>query len=365
MPKFKYQIVFEHLKSEILSGSKKPGEKLPDINVLKKQHNTSTITINRALNELQNSGLINRIKGTGSFTCDPYPIKPAMTSLSVGWFISCIIPFDLNHSDFLNGVETLCKEKNLQFTIHNSHFSSQLEREIITEVQAKGAAGIIIYPVSDTENIDLYSHMIIKQYPFVIIDRKLNALDHPFVSSSNTKSFYSITEYLISKGHRRISFIAGQMTLSSTFERFQGYCQALIDAGIAIDNNLVVDHFFVQEEQPDEAAIRNILKKYTSKPLNVTALACANDFIASMIMQQASYLNIQIPEDLSITGFDNMNFASYLNPPLTTVSQPFLEIGKEATGLLADMIEDQKIINKTIRCPAFIVERKTVSTRSS
>lgn len=72
-------------------------------------------------------------------------------------------------------------------------------------------------------------------------------------------------------------------------------------------------------------------------------------------------MGIRIPEDLSITGFDNLYFSSLLHPPLTTVTQPFLEIGAKATTLLLDMIEKKDINYETVKCQAAIVERKSVS----
>ncbi|QEN06727.1 GntR family transcriptional regulator [Oceanispirochaeta crateris] len=364
MAHFKYQIVYESILDEIRSGKIKPGEKLSDIDDLKEMHKTSSITINRALNELQINGYIERIKGTGSFVShknDKNEVHVETASQFSGQFISCIIPFDSNHNSFLQGVEQVSRQRNLMFTIHNSQFSAKLERDILCDVRRKGAAGIIIYPVSDTENLDLYTKMLQDDYPFVVIDRKLKSLEHSFVSSSNTKSFYDITEYLINKNHRKIGFIAGKMTLSSTSERFQGYCRALSDAGIEVDKRLVKENFFVQTSQPNGAEIQKLIKQLISSPLNITALACANDFIASMIIQQSTALGIKIPQDLSITGFDNLDFTPYLNPPLTTISHPFIDIGKEAADLLADMIQNQRIVIKTARFPALIIERESVS----
>ena len=78
-------------------------------------------------------------------------------------------------------------------------------------------------------------------------------------------------------------------------------------------------------------------------------------------MQQADKMGIRVPEELSITGFDNLYFTAFLRPPLTTVIQPFKEIGESAIRLLGDMIESKEMIMKTIRCPASIIERESVA----
>jgi GntR family transcriptional regulator, arabinose operon transcriptional repressor len=357
---FKYQEIINFFKDEIEAGKRKPGDKIPDLDELKKQFDTSAITVNRALNELQTGGFIQRVKGQGSFISEIPRKQGQKAGLNSGRFISCIIPFDLTQNDFIHSVESISRERNFLFNIQNSKFSSELERECLIRAKENGASGVIAYPVSNSDNIDIYSRMIIERFPFVIIDRRLNAMNHPFVTCSNEESFYRITDYLVGKGHRRIGFLCGDISLSTTNERFHGYCKALMNAGIAIDKSLVVDHFYVQRDKPDGAKIRGILGGFMSDSAKVTAIACANDFIASMVILEADAMGIRIPEDLSITGFDNLYFTSYLKPPLTTVIQPFKEIGENAAKLLIDMIESRGIDMKTIECPASIIERDSV-----
>ena len=249
MAQFKYQEAIQFFKDEITSGRLRAGDRIPDIEDLMMRFDTSKITITRALNDLQSMGFIRRVQGQGSFACGVPTIEESSGLPGPHRFISCILPFDLNQNDFIKSVEDACREKNYLFTIRNSHFSSTIEREAIIEARGKGASGIIIYPVSTTENIELYSRMIIDRFPFVVIDRRILAFEHPFVSCSNIDSFHSVTDYLLGKGHRRIGFLCGDINLSSTYERFQGYCKAILDHGIPIDKDLVVDHFYVQRGQ--------------------------------------------------------------------------------------------------------------------
>ena len=364
MAQFKYQEAIQFFKDEITSGRLSAGDRIPDLEELMKRFDTSKITITRALNDLQQMGFIRRVQGQGSFVCGVPAIEEDSGSPPQHSFISCILPFDLNQNDFIKSVEDACREKNYLFTIRNSHFSSAIERDAIVEARAKGASGIIIYPVSATENIELYSRMAIDHFPFVVIDRSILAFEHPFVSCSNIDSFCSITDYLLGKGHRRIGFLCGDINLSSTYERFQGYCKAILDRSIPIDKDLVVDRFYVQRDKPDEGKIQEILRHYRALRPRVTAIACANDFIASMLLQQADKMGIRVPEELSITGFDNLYFTAFLRPPLTTVIQPFKEIGENAIRLLSEMIATKDIIVKTVRCPASIIERESVATVS-
>jgi GntR family transcriptional regulator, arabinose operon transcriptional repressor len=358
---YKYQQIIDIMVEEIRSGTRKRGDRLPDVEELDDKFSTSSITVNRALNELQKMGYIQRVKGKGTFIVGIPSMPTENSSQLANRFISCIIPFDLHQDDVMRGIESTCRERSLLFTTKNSNFSIDLERESLIQARENGAAGIIVYPVSNRENIDLYSRMIIENYPFVIIDRSLGALTHPFVCCANLDAFNLVTEHLITKGHRRIGYLCGDLSLSSTYERFQGYCAALIKAGIPVDGDLVIDHFYVHGDTPDEAVVRDILKRYVSKPINATAIACANDFIASRLIQQAETMGIRVPADLSITGFDNLYFTSLLKPPLTTVIQPFKEIGENATRLLADMIESKMMIMKTIWCRASIIERASVA----
>jgi GntR family transcriptional regulator, arabinose operon transcriptional repressor len=362
MRQFKYEELIEYLKKEISTGNIHPGDKIPSIEELGSRFEISTITITRALNELQKFGYIKRVKGQGSFACEIHQPNQTTISMFQNRLIYCIIPFDASQTELIQSIESTCRERGYFFVFQNSHFSSVTERELIIQARKHGAAGIIVYPVTNIENIEIYSRMVVDNYPFVVIDRKISALKHSFVSCANTESFCMITEYLCQKGHSRIAFVCGDLSLSSTSERFQGYCTALLRFGVPIAKELIVDQFYIQKDKPDDQKVQDMLRYLMSLSPRVTAIACANDLTASIIIQQTDKLNIRIPEDLSITGFDNMYFSSLLKPPLTTMVQPFNEIGKCTVQLLSEMIESKKLIIKEIRCPATIEERKSVAT---
>jgi GntR family transcriptional regulator, arabinose operon transcriptional repressor len=363
MGQYKYKELITYYKKEISDGKVHPGDRLPSLEELSSSFATSAITVTRALNELQNEGYIKRIKGQGSFFCEAPEANQLSPSAGQKRFIYCIIPFVSGQTDLITSIEAACQERGYIFAFQNSNFSSARERELLVQARENGAAGIIVYPVSNLENIEIYSRMLVDRFPFVVLDRKISAVAHSFVSCANAEAFGQIVEYLCGKGHRRIAFLCGDLSLSSTQERFQGYCAALLRSGIPVDKELVVDGFYLTKKPEDETT-DGMLRRLVSRNPRVTAIACANDLTASMILQRADKLGIRVPEDLSITGFDDMNFSSMLRPPLTTMAQPFHEIGRTTVKILHDMIEGKKPDYQDVRCPATLVERESVAAIS-
>jgi len=148
------------------------------------------------------------------------------------------------------------------------------------------------------------------------------------------------TEHLVQLGHRRIAYITGPANHSSDLGRLAGYRQALIEGGIEPDLALAIPG----NGRPDggEQALQAILA-LDPRP---TAVFCYNDLTAIGLIHAARQAGLSIPQDLAVVGFDDILFASYLYPPLTTVAQPKVEMGQRATTMMLSLItakEDSEV----------------------
>ena len=199
----------------------------------------------------------------------------------------------------------------------------------------------------------MYSRMLVYAFPFVLIDRKVFGIESSLVSSDNNNGFYSIVEYLIQCGHRRIAFISGN-TYGSTSRsnRFSGYLQAMNDNRVPIKDEYIIhdivpfdynkvfyDQTIKGNDQLKKSTIA-VLEKLMRLENPPTALATTNDYIALYTMNIARDMGIRIPEDLSITGFDNLPICSLFTPRLTTVAQDFSGMGQAAVRLLNKAIKN-------------------------
>ena len=169
--------------------------------------------------------------------------------------------------------------------------------------------------------------------PVVAVDPHTGPSTLPSVHSDNLAGAITATEHLLELGHRRIGFLAGRPDLESARQREQGYRQALADAGIAVDPNLirVGDYELEMSQEP----ARQLLT-LDDRP---TAVFAANDLSAMQTMHVARTLGLDVPGDVSVVGFDNIPESALIEPPLTTIDQSIQEMGRRAVELLIDVID--------------------------
>ncbi len=158
-------------------------------------------------------------------------------------------------------------------------------------------------------------------------------------------------EYLLSLGHRRIGFICGRPEIGSAERRLKGYKDALTQAGITVDEGLITQGDF-STKTGHERALE--LLKLENPP---TAIFAANDQSAIGVFQAAEEMGLQIPEDLSIVGFDNISEAKYLG--LTTVDQFLSEMGYVATQMLIKMVNKEPLDVQVYKMPTRLVKRNS------
>jgi LacI family transcriptional regulator len=173
-----------------------------------------------------------------------------------------------------------------------------------------------------------------QNYPYVLIDQADPANKSNVVDATNRQGAYDATRYLCELGHTRIACITGLLEMNSAAERLEGYKAALSDCKLPYREELVIQGDFWQKRAYE--GTKSLLKS-RHRP---TAIFASNDLSALGAMEAAREANIRIPDDLSIVGFDDIPQSSIVFPKLTTVQQPLQEMGRVATKLLLDQIEN-------------------------
>jgi LacI family transcriptional regulator len=174
--------------------------------------------------------------------------------------------------------------------------------------------------------------------PFVSLERSLDPVDYASIEVDSHAGFLHLMEYLVRLGHLRIAYIGGPGDLKIQVDRLTGYRDGLIQAGLPVENNLIVEGDLTSEGGY-QAALQLL-----SLPQPPTAITCVNDYTAMGALHAAHERGLTIGQDISITGFDGVGESAHTEPPLTTLYQPVHEIACKLVSMLSDLIcgEDLK-----------------------
>ncbi len=366
-----YEKIISYLRQEIHDRNFKPGDKLPTEKELAQKFGVSRITSKRALEDLKAEGLIYRVRGSGSFVSgieknpDKFLANTVNNKLDYSRVVPIVLPFDVSNGGIMNvviGASRVMDEKGYILSIHCCNDDINEEKKLLLSLYEKNVAGIIHYPISDRKNLEVMNYLYLNNYPIVTIDKYYESIPISYVVSDNLRGSYDAVQYLISLGHRRIAFVSDGKIEDATSirNRYFGYCRALNENRIVIDEEIVKNGIHELDVNQDNGIYYTVLKELNEK--EVTGICAINDYVASTLMKKAMELGISVPKDMSIIGFDNLELGKYLSVPLSTVQQNFYKIGKVAAQMLLEGIEggEHKCFKSVI--PTKLVERDSCSS---
>lgn len=202
-------------------------------------------------------------------------------------------------------------------------------------------SGIIAIHAPATAMDVLYPRIVDSGVPIVLVDSQRPPRGSNHVAADGAGGIRSVVEHLVQLGHRKIAFIAGEPdedTISHI--RTQAYLEAMRQLGLERYQQVLYGHWL---PEPTEHIARTLLKSPAHAKNRPTAIVCASDNMAMVVVRTAGEMGIRVPQELSVTGFDDSTTAALYNPPLTTVAQPFEEMGRLAVqNLLASAPEEQE-----------------------
>tara|TARA_R110002096_G_scaffold309403_4_gene504108 strand:+ start:156924 stop:157925 length:1002 start_codon:yes stop_codon:yes gene_type:complete len=178
--------------------------------------------------------------------------------------------------------------------------------------------------------------------PIVNVCDCVRGTDIPTIEIDNTAAAEKMTDYLISLGHQNIAIITGPPDSTITQDRLKGYKRALENASINFSSgNVKVGDYSIHS---GTAATLELMKS----PTPPSAIFCMNDEMAIGAIKQTKDIGLAVPGDVSIAGFDDISFAKYFDPSLTTISQPAEEFGSKAMATLFNIINENEPVRKNI-----------------
>lgn len=211
----------------------------------------------------------------------------------------------------------------------DGQWQQSTESEVIHTLLGRRVDGLILIggdiPASELDQLR-------KRLPVIVIGRELSGWDHQCICVDNTDAGFQATKHLIDFGHRNIAMICGIETHPDAVQRLEGYSNALADAGIELNSDLIYQGDF--SAQSGVLAVNSFLARGT----HFSAIFAANDMVAFGARLALHRRDIRVPADVSIIGFDDQAEAAFMTPPLTTMRQPAIEMGTAGASALLDLI---------------------------
>jgi LacI family transcriptional regulator, galactose operon repressor len=232
----------------------------------------------------------------------------------------------------VRGAEDVARRADYRVILCDTRADLTIERDVIEEMIAHRVEGIAIAPVSDRSRSHLRR---LSRYgvPFVLIDRTVPGVDCDVVVGDNAGGARQLLEHLIGLGHRRIGLIVESDEVSTARDRREGYEDAIRAAGLGVDPNLIV-HTTVDPGGGFEG-MRRLLE--LEKP--PTAVFTVNNLVALGAIEAVRAAGLEVPDDIALVCFDDIEYASRLYPFLTVMAQPAETLGTLGTQLLLDRVE--------------------------
>lgn len=194
--------------------------------------------------------------------------------------------------------------------------------------------------------------------PMIFVDYAPQNGSYPLILIDNVSGGMQATEHLIGLGHSKIGFIAGDINHPSIKERLSGYKTALEKAGINFKQDLVISESPYPDRQNGYLSAQTLFERCK----NISALFACNDAMAIGAMQFLKSKGYRIPEDVSIVGFDDVEADLMIDPPLTTIRVPKIELGVESFRTMAQILKQKKIVYNKVLIPVELIIRKSTQS---
>jgi LacI family transcriptional regulator len=332
-----------------------------NIKQLAQQLNLSISTVSRALNDSYDVSPMTKKRVLELSKKLNYQPNPYATSLRIhkSKTIAVVVPEIANNFFALaiNGIQTAAREKGYHVLIYVTNENDQIESEALKHLQNGRVDGLLI-SVSNKTVTDEHLLRIQEQgLPIVFFDRVRDEFETAKVTTDDFESAFKAAEHLVQRGCKKIAYLQISKKLSIGVNRMRGYLEALNKYKLEQDRKWVVD--CVDNREKNYEMIKALLKS-KDRPDGIFASV---EHLAITSYLVCKDLGLRIPKDLKVISFSNLETAALLNPPLTTITQPAYEIGKEAASILLKSLTKKnfQLTNSKLVLPSRLIERESTA----
>jgi len=330
-PLHRYEEIAEQIRQSLGLGDFGPDGRLPSERWFGRTYDAQRNTIRQALGLLEREGKIQSIGKSGWYVLhsDSKPVKDRLAGQRV-MLVTFRRPSGGTDDRLTKGMREVLGANGIELLRYDSDaFEEAQHIQTIEQLTTVDAAAIVMWPDNSVDK-DLLTRLQ-SSTPLVLVDRRVFGFESDSVIFDDLRAGRTITEHLMANGHRRIAFLGDEPFVESVQKRWRGYRQALETAGIVPDENLTC----LTHARHEPAFSRHIGILLQEQP---TAIVCSNDGVASTLLLVLRERGLQTPGDVAVTGFGNYA-SNYLDVMgLTSMDQPFYELGQAAGRIILERL---------------------------
>ncbi|MCY7294789.1 LacI family DNA-binding transcriptional regulator [Alteromonas sp. a30] len=257
--------------------------------------------------------------------------------------------------EMLQSIETTLRECNKHVIITVGHNDLAQEKEAVEFLISRNCDALILQvgALDDAYIQELNQNRL----PVSLVNRCVEGLEEACFTLDNETGGYLCTKHLLEQGHTEIAYISGPSDKTDAMQRFKGHKRALEEAGITFSEALYYEGSY--QEEDGEAGLIHLLESNK----HFTALVCGNDWMASGAIRCARARGIQVPQALSVVGFDNIVVARHVFPTLTTINHPIADMGKMAAKYVINKVYSGENMIQNLFAPSLVIRDSCSSQR--
>lgn len=353
----KYLNIIESLRSEIASGRFRPGSRLPSEAELIRKFAVSRMTVVKALQQLQQQGLLVRRPGSGTYVANG--VKDS------GLVFGLLIP-ELGQTEIFEPIcrgmvrSPLAATHSLSWghTLSSGKHQAEEAEQLCQTYIEQRVSGVFFGPQEfgpprQDVNGRILRALSKADIPVVLLDRCVlkypDRSEYDLIGLDNRRAGYIVTDHLIRQGGTGIAFFAREGSAETVEDRISGYHEALYDHNLPISKELVL-----RGDASDKTFVETALRLK-----QIDSIMCANDHTAASLMHTLINLGVRIPQDIRIAGVDDVRYASLLPIPLTTFQQPCAEIGAVSMSAMLERVRNRELPTRSILLNGRLIVRES------
>ena len=257
------------------------------------------------------------------------------------------------YSPIIEASRRTAKRFGYNLVVNENPLGTDLQ-SFIDLIRTSRAAGVILTNAIVPETVETIRQVV----PVVTCCESATTAGVPYATVDDESASENAVKYLISLGRRRIALINGPAEFKYSKERYKGYRNALVSHGFAIDDDIICA---VGADMDYDIAVANVTRML-SQPGRPDAFFCISDVLACAAIKASLAAGLRVPQDVAVVGFDNIQFSRMMNPTITTVCQPFDQLGTLAVEMLVRVIngDDEHIESIHLGCELMIRESTSI-----